>query len=103
MYTPPAGSTAKEFVIPSPCSRSERIESSRRRTAPTTPSTLANQIRPRSSGSAEMIASPGGSTSLLTSTSRTTVSDASPPLPPTATTRMCPDVVGTTARSRWSR
>ena len=59
MNTPPVSSTANELPIGSPVStlRTAPLE---RLTIPTTPSRLANQIRPDQSGSAEISASSSG-------------------------------------------
>ena len=59
MNTPPVSSTANEFPIGSPVLRLRTCPLARS-TMPTTPCLLANQIRPRQSGSAEISASPEG-------------------------------------------
>ena len=70
MYTPPCSSTANEFEIVSPVSRTRTVSSSRP-TVPTMPDFATNHSRPAQSGSTETILSSAASEPLR-STSRVT-------------------------------
>src|SRR5207248_8301206 len=101
MKTPPVLSTENELPLASWRSI-DLVAPLLGSTVPTTPSVVANQIRPLQSGSAEMILS-SSDIAPLRSYWRCSVNPGPVGPPVSPTTQISLVVVGITARSAWSR